>query len=514
MDCVGWNSDGTAFTTKEILIGFSSGILCELVLEPHEGFNRGGVERHYKQIMPMNKGVPIVGVHTYASLLDSKEKNILLATASTLCHFHGVAYQPSDGLSASSSIVQGDEKKCIESPATPKDLYVPSFATALSTGQSVGHFAWLAGSGITYGKVPVNLRGPCSLEDIQLLDMSLSESHSSIMNLGISEYHVITLCDNVVSAFNKETKRLVFREKLIDSGTCLGLVADLIQKTYWLYSQNELYEIVLTDESRDMWEIRLSRKDFEGAGAFATDQRQIDLIHQAHARSLLNEGKFSRAAELYATTSLPVDQVALLFIDLEQRDSLRTYLLGKLDTLRKGSEMQKTMLATWLLELYMNKLNALDDVQNVAGNLRKDTASITSLESKELNLEFPHFLSKYRWDLDREATYTLINSHGRQKELLMYANSILDYEYVVNYWVQQNQYGQALDVLVKHPNVELSYRLSSILLPEIPIETVEMWMRQTALDPRQLLPALLLYNDRYQIPIQEVNQCFASLSDL
>ena len=72
---------------------------------------------------------------------------------------------------------------------------------------------------------------------------------------------------------------------------------------------------------------------------------------------LVGKSQWMEAATVYGRSTKPFEQVALTFIDNGEQDALRKYLVTKLSTLKKSSIMQRTMVATWLIELYMAKLN-------------------------------------------------------------------------------------------------------------------------------------------------------------
>ena len=48
-----------------------------------------------------------------------------------------------------------------------------------------------------------------------------------------------------------------------------GIAADHSAKTYWIYSDTSVSEIVVADEDRDLWEIYLEKKSFTAALTFA-----------------------------------------------------------------------------------------------------------------------------------------------------------------------------------------------------------------------------------------------------
>lgn len=157
---------------------------------------------------------------------------------------------------------------------------------------------------------------------------------------------------------------------------------------------------------------------------------------------LINKRQYMEAAATYGKSSRPFEQVALTLIDLGEQDALRKYLVTKLTTYKKTSIMQRTMIASWLIEVYMSKLNSLDDTITTNAQLTERTSTADTKD--ELGLvkdEFQDFITKYRNDLDAKTTYEVISSHGREQELLAYATAIDDYEYVLSYWVQRRDGG-------------------------------------------------------------------------
>lgn len=218
---------------------------------------------------------------------------------------------------------------------------------------------------------------------------------------------------------------------------------------------------------------------------------------------LIRQDKVHDAAKILAKTTFPIEEIALKFISMKDYDALRIYLLEKLSMMKKGAIIQKTILSTWLLFLYITKMNSLEDIQRqeVFFNL-PDT---TQTETKEIQNEFQEFINKYKYDLNREASYYLINSHGRQNELLTYVESINDYSYILKYWIRNKNYDSALDILNKQDSPELIYKYASVLILQRPKETVDIWMLHSDINPLKLIPAIIDYNQQYK-PLIEQNQ--------
>ena len=63
-----------------------------------------------------------------------------------------------------------------------------------------------------------------------------------------------------LTAFNRLDESVVFNQHILESGQAsLGLFSDHQKNTYWLFTSNEIFEIVVTDEARDVWRILLGQ---------------------------------------------------------------------------------------------------------------------------------------------------------------------------------------------------------------------------------------------------------------
>ncbi|KAI4145138.1 MAG: hypothetical protein LQ340_006391, partial [Diploschistes diacapsis] len=160
------------------------------------------------------------------------------------------------------------------------------------------------------------------------------------------------------------------------------------------------------------------------------------------------------------------------------------------------------MIATWLVEIYMAKLNSLDDTITTRAELveNKSTAG-TKDELVALGTEFNDFVNKNKTDLDKKTTYGIINSHGREEQLLSYATAIDDYNYVLSYWIQRERWSEALDVLKRQTSPSIFYKYSSVLMRHAATPLVDILMRHSDLEPRNFIPALLNYTKDASVPL-------------
>jgi hypothetical protein len=126
--------------------------------------------------------------------------------------------------------------------------------------------------------------------------------------------------------------------------------------------------------------------------------------------------------------------------------------------------------------------------------------------------EYQDFVNKYKHDLDRKTVYDIISSHGRETELLYFANAVNDYNYVLSYWVQREKWSEVLGVLKKQTDADVFYRYSSVLMTHVAQDTVDILMRHADLKPRKLIPALLEYNRTFSGGAMAQNQAIRYLN--
>jgi hypothetical protein len=152
----------------------------------------------------------------------------------------------------------------------------------------------------------------------------------------------------------------------------------------------------------------------------------------------------------------------------------------------------------------MAKLNSLDDTIITGAELSE---TLNPTQTKEqlsaVRSEFQEFVNRHKGDLDRKTVYDVISSHGREEELLFYADAVNDYNYVLSYWIQRERWSEALKVLKRQKDAEIFYRYSSVLMTHAASELVEILMRQGNLDPRSLIPALLEYDRNFKGPLSQ-----------
>ncbi|KAF7864204.1 uncharacterized protein EAF02_010172 [Botrytis sinoallii] len=523
IECIAWNPSLPTSSTREILIGTSDGMIYEGYIETATEFYRKE-DKYLKALMRLPDG-PVTGlwVDLVTGRPDAKEvRRVMVATQSRVLHLIGkigrVAHE--GGASIFTRLFETEqptvhELSRISTTAASSLVVSPNHPDSASMESLTPDrtFAWLSSQGVYYGTLMTTPAtsdlGARLFTEAKLLPRSqlpASENSmgrkkpvpDSIDSIALTQWHILHLIGGRVVAVNRLDDRVIFDQVVLEPGQqALGLFADQEKNTFWLFTTQEIYEIVVTDEDRDVWKVMLQTEHFDAALRYAKGPAQKDAVATASGDYLISKGSYLEAAGVYGKSSKPFEQVALTFVDNDQQDALRKYLLTKLTTYRKASIMQRIMIASWLVEIFMSKLNSLDDTIVTKAELSENlNPTETRNQLDTIRAEYQDFVTKYKSDLDKKTTYDIISSHGREDELLFFASAVNDYNYVLSYWIQRERWKEALDVLKKQTAPEIFYRYSSGLMTHVATDLVDILIRHSELKPRNLIPALLNY-DKY-----------------
>ena len=526
IDSIAWNPSLPTASTREILFGASDGNIYEGYIETSTEFYRKE-EKYFKAVQKLPDG-PITGLWVDVLPGRTDARRVMVATQTRLLHWVGKAGRGNDGsgsiytkLFESDQPVTHELSKSSSSAASalsispdPQDAAKPYEEVAPDRA-----FAWLSSHGVYHGRLLMNPVGPelgsKVFADAKLLpkpQLAVPEGagrRKSTMDeidaIALTQWHIVSLVGNRIVAANRLTGAIVYDQVILDRGQkAIGLCVDLQKNTFWLFTSQEIFEIVVRDEDRDIWKIMLKMQHFDAALQYAQTPAQRDAVATASGDYLISKGLFNDAAGVYGKSSKPFEEVALSFVDNSQPDALRKYLLAKLGTFKKSFVMQRIMIASWLIEIFMAKLNSLDDTIITRAELSETLDPVQSKKELEaVRGEYQAFINKHKSDLDRKTVYDIIGSHGREQELLYYANAINDYNYVLSYWVQRERWTDALNVLKKQTDPDIFYRYSSVLMTHVASDLVEVLMRQPNLKPRNLVPALLEYDRHFRGPLSQ-----------
>ncbi|XP_077978049.1 vacuolar protein sorting-associated protein 18 homolog isoform X1 [Glandiceps talaboti] len=499
IDSVAWNkASGSDNSTGEILIGTSKGGIFETEILSGEDsrFFQGSLEQYWKQLYNLGKDfpVPVTGleVERMPTKSQTEKKYFIMATTpGRLYQFIGIIPTSAEA-PVFSYVFQSYE----DSPASflelPGNFGYSELKFYVQKHRSPPkNFAWMTGPGVYYGNMDYSGQSRDVTAESRLLQYPLDDGEKFVppVSMVVTEFHVLLLFPDRLKAMCVLNEQLIFEDIFSTRfGRLLGLCKDAIKGTIWAYTDQSVFKFKVIREARDVWQMYLDKGDFESAKQYSKDNPvNMDKVLTKQAEYFFNDKSYEKSAMYYALTERSFEEVALKFIQVEQRDALKTFLIKKMNALKNHEKTQMTMIITWLIELYLNQLGTYRDQGDSTGFLM-------------LQEEFQKFLAQSRVMEclhDNKATaYDLIASHGDVEDLVFFAFLMQDYERVMSHHIQHEDYKAALTVLTKQTKTDLYYKFSPILMQHIPKETVDAWISQgRKLEPKRLIPALVHYDE-------------------
>ncbi|KAJ5742975.1 hypothetical protein N7533_010077 [Penicillium manginii] len=501
IESVAWNPSLPTASTREILLGATDGNVYETYIEPSTEFYRRE-EKYVTAVYKVPEASPVTGISVEPVPSKPEQRRILLATYGKLTHFLGRTGAAKHGREGGGSIYTDlfqRETPSIHDVSNPSASAPSSLAVSSSSssethaeGYTEKEFAWLSSQGIYHGQ----LASSAPFEKAKMISRSKFPASQSarggkkliqdpITAVTLSQWHVLALVEGRVVAVNRLNGEIVYDEAVLEP-------------------RQKIFEVVANDEDRDVWKVLLKEKKFDEALHFAKSQAQSDAILTASGDFLAGEGNFLEAAKVWGKSSKGFEEVCLTMVDNKEYDALRKYLLSQLSMYKKASIMQRLMVASWLVELFMSKLNSLDDdIATKAELIEGVTPGEIQDQLGSVRSEFQEFVKNYKSDLDKKTAYDIISSHGREEELLFFATATNDHNYVLSYWIQREKWSEALNVLQRQSEPDVFYKYSSVLMTHTATGLIEILMRQTNLDPEKLIPALLNYNKTTNVSLSQ-----------
>ncbi|WFC96225.1 hypothetical protein MBRA1_002881 [Malassezia brasiliensis] len=464
----------------------------------------GAVERDVRRVFVLSDVQPIAGA---VWVQPAATAYIVLATATRLYEFSG---ETGGGAGDSpSSALDAVFQPYRDTLQTHLKIELPSehdAASLLSTTAGAATpnrraLVWHTGAGLYHAQV--NLDAQVQHDFLEKAGL-LTYEHSVPRFVARTAFHWVLVYADRIRCLHTldESESWNAPLPLAPHEAVLGVSVDAVHHSCWVYTATSIFELIVTDEARDVWRIWLSRGVYDDALAYAPDDAARAKVLATQGDALLRAGRADDAAVVYAQTrERSFDTVVLALVAHDAHDALRTYVQRRLDGLPASEKTARLMLATWLVELY---LGALDRAEDAATEAATDTAQDVAKDraQHDIVLDSPPSLatlerglrtlfSTYAKALDRTTTYALLARHGRDDMWLAYAEAIGDTRSIVARAIERAAYDEALRTLAAHDDVALYYDFSVPLMQHAPAATVACWKRHTGLDAVRLIPALL-----------------------
>ena len=317
------------------------------------------------------------------------------------------------------------------------------------------------------------------------------------LSISLTQFHFLLLYRDRIMGISSLDDRLVYEEGLpLKPGErVISTAFDSSRHTCWVYTDASIFELIIKDEDRDVWHTYLHRGAYDTALAYAKTGLQRQVVLAAQGDRYFKDGRAIQAAQCYAQTlTRTFEEIVLKFVDANERDALRYYLVARLERMSTAEVTQRMMLATWLVEIYLSRINQLEDI--AASQAASEDIENYKVEKMMLEDELKQFFVTYSEDLERKTMFRLIAQHGRPDLLLHFAEVVRDYELIVRHWISEEQWTEALKALGKQSDVMLYYKTAGILMKKAPKETIYVWTKESRLQPRRLMPAILQHQPK------------------
>lgn len=227
------------------------------------------------------------------------------------------------------------------------------------------------------------------------------------------------------------------------SSPAAGFARDVLTDSLWIYTEDGEFARLRAshEEQSEAWKAAKAMGRFDLAMALAPlvssglpdDMLMFqtrEAVLEAQADHAAAEGNWDAAAQLYAKTNRPIETVILDIVEgcsgqgrgevsgsagsgpsgglrelgigprLEMTGHIITYLVRKLDKTVISRPMQRTIMATMLVQLYASQLSSETDIK------RKE----------EVRKDFGHFLADRHKALNTETALAILNNNGCHEE--------------------------------------------------------------------------------------------------
>ncbi|KAJ2676350.1 tethering complex subunit [Coemansia sp. RSA 1085] len=543
---VAWNSMAWSTansSSRTILVGTHDGKLYETELRPSGDAKAKRIDIAVKCVAELPVRERVTGIAMEAFPDRRKQHVVLIATGTRMYQVIGAAdleTQAGDKSSVFEAMLHNGlaNPNFQEIPGMPGPgaLTVHHRETVLGNQvQAIAtDFAWLTSMGVFFGRLTFGAQesGDSVIENAALIPYPTSSNAANgdadgseqPTALSLTAFHILLQYSDRVCALNMLNNKLVYEESVApesSGGTLQGLTVDEAKRTCWLYSSTNIYELVVTDEDRDVWNIFLTRHQFDAALKHCYNDAQRDTVLRAQAEHLFATENYMQSAEIFAHTSLSFEEVVMRFMEKKDNRMLQAYLLSKLSTLQKQDRTQTTLLVMWLIEIYLSIIGEVDakisslGVSAVSSSAEQITAvdkpesgspngqspvepqsnAIATFEQEKTKVqnELYALVEEHKNAVDPNTTYQLAESHGRRDFWLFYASLRGDYERIVEYWMEKEEFLRAIEVLGHYGTPEMFYKYSPALMNAEPVALVDILMRQPNLIPSKLIPAFMRY---------------------
>ncbi|KAG8227379.1 hypothetical protein J437_LFUL000387 [Ladona fulva] len=495
---VAWNFGNDAEnTTGPILLGTSKGLIFESEVGlDNDRLFQTSLEQYWRQVFDVGKGtnIPITGIE-FHRFPRTYKYFIIVTTLDRLYQFIGETSSNEER-----PLLQQIFNKYITKPETYLEIVSTLKYSRLqffypSPRGLPKSLVWLSGYGIYFGNIDVSGKaGPETVIANQQLipfpqpsDLNFSEATVAPLSIILTEFHALLLYVDHVKGICILNRELIFEDIHNETyGKLINITKDSAKGTIWAFSEKAVFKYKVAKEDRNVWQVYVENGEFELAKQYCKDNpAHMDQVLIKQAEMYFERKEYQKSALHYAKSHCSFEEITLKFLQVEEIEALKTFLIKKLEGLKAQDKTQITMIVVWVTELFLSQLGTL-----------RDKREVDSPEYKRLQREFDAFLSHDQVvesvKNNQDAIYKLMASHGDKENMIQFCLINEDYEKVVRHHIQKNNYREALEILKKYNKKELFYQFAPTLIQNIPKQTIHVIINHwKGLEPSKLIPALI-----------------------
>lgn len=455
---IAWTSQTKSISSGPILVGTSDGQLYELELIPVEKKE----EKYLAKVFQLENCEEVTGIDFKFFPNDG---NSVVIYVSTKCHLYqfiskNLQFTHKHGhlftIIFASLKGQPDSQEIQGSPNLSK-LILHNVDDAR---RPFNFLIWITAVGIYYGKLSIEnhqMNGDSTINDVQLLPFpEHSAEISKFISFACTDFYFLFLIGGEIIVQNRlDVEEIPTKIKiglLSEYEVPLGIFKDNSRKTYWVATTHQLYEIIIQNEEKGLWKSFLRKKDFELSLQFATTNSEKQQIYRIQGDEYWKQDKFNMAAASYAHSNRSFEEIALKFVGANKLDSFEKYLKVKIEKISKSETSQGVLLTTWLLELMLSRMDKRSDIHNAdstylinkIGALSPITSPVAKFDSSGNSQELKLFFLKYKDILHYDTIYSLLSQHGMEDYILLFAETINDFDRIVQIHIDRREYDQVL----------------------------------------------------------------------
>lgn len=307
-----------------------------------------------------------------------------------------------------------------------------------------------------------------------------------------------------ISLLNYQT---IYEEYFTEQyGKLVEITKDNTTDTIFVFSSKSIFRYKVTNERRNVWRMYLDKNEFDLAKTYSRDNpAHMDIVLVKQAELFFSQKDYLKSAQTFSETQSSFEGVCLKFININEQDALMVFLRNRIESSKPQDKIQITMLVVWMVELYLTQI-------------ARYSAADLQTRVRALQKEFDSFMNLNRvvecMRSNRTVIYDLMASHGDNFNLTSLTTVNKDFESVINQYINQSKFGDALSTLRGQNKMDLYYKYCPILMEEIPRDTVSAIIGQgKRLDPVKLLPTLVCLDgdDHRNEVIRYLEFCIHSL---